>query len=48
MNEAVPDITHMLLLAGSVAMVTGIHVEETVTVRVKVAPVHAPETGVTI
>jgi len=47
-NDAFPDVAHMLLSAGCVPIVTGSHVEVTVTVTVNVAPMQAPEAGVTV
>ena len=38
----------MLVLAGCVPIVTGVQVVVTVTVSVNVAPVQAPEAGVTV
>lgn len=47
-NEAFPEVEHILLSAGCVRMPTGMHVEVTVTVRVKAAPLQLPEVGVTV
>jgi hypothetical protein len=47
-NDALPDVTHIFVLAGWVVIVTGVHVEVTVTVRVNVAPTQVPEVGVTV
>jgi len=38
----------VLLLNGSLAILTGIQVEVTVTVTVNVDPTHVPEVGVTV
>jgi hypothetical protein len=47
-NEAFPVVAHVLLLNGSLAILTGIQVEVTVTVTVNVDPTHVPEVGVTV
>ena len=47
-NEAFPDVTHMIELAGCVPMDTGIQVELTVTVTVNVVPLQVPDVGVTV
>jgi hypothetical protein len=47
-NDASPKTEHMLVFDGWVPIVTGVHVEVTVTVNVKGVPVHVPDTGVTV
>jgi hypothetical protein len=47
-NDAFPEVTHILLSAGCVPMVTGTQEEVTVTVTVNVAPTQDPEVGVTV
>ena len=46
--NVVPPPEHILALAGSDVMVTGIQLELTVTVTVKVLPTQVPEVGVTV
>ena len=47
-NVVVPDVAHILLFTGCVPTVTAVQVEATVSVKVKGAPIHIPEVGVTV
>jgi hypothetical protein len=47
-KDAFPEVSHMLVLVGCVAIVTGIQVDVIVTVTVNVDPIQLPDFGVTV
>lgn len=47
LNDALPP-AHMLVFTGSTVMSTGTQLDETLTVTVKVLPIHVPFEGVTV